>query len=587
MKKKNDRVWKATCAALVNDDHVVLLNNLGLTPYQNDFNEHFIYEASPNIILTGLNSTFSRETQDRRYRFNEAQLSKGIQCTDEVWSEYVNNFDENLDFECDANFAISGFESIHNDYKKDRRFNFRCCDLSNGGKFVISSIYETGFVNQIDGDVGFNCGYMEVLVGLLSNHNDRDSRFKLRCGRLTPAGDFATVMRNPTSWSPNYLQQLNHILEFTAPRNHFIVGFQSFHGNWHEDRRWKIGTSSIDEAVCSLGAWSQFANPIREPLDWMCPANHVLAGVYSENRNGDREWKFQCCDISTTGMYQVVMPDLQPEANVVDGPMDFECPEGSAIVGVSGFFKSWNKDRVYSFYCGRLVSVSKDSSDSEDGSDSTTLYAQISDLLLSADCKVKSKPALERTVTEIGDNSESQSTITVEISDCIDESFENKVTFKDTSCKTETLVNTDAYTIGFSDGYKFKVKGKANQALKNSIQDFLEQTSATLEGSDDGECDVSTRETVSACKKCSKKVKKNQCIVLTKTASFIQASATCKTVRQITALNHDGSNVDFAELKTFYKGLGIKLRKGGKYKSTLTIDIVSEAKVKCATSACE
>lgn len=43
-------------------------------------------------------------------------------------TEYVNDWDEVLVFQCQHNSYISGIDSYHNNHAEDRRFKFYCCE---------------------------------------------------------------------------------------------------------------------------------------------------------------------------------------------------------------------------------------------------------------------------------------------------------------------------------------------------------------------------------------------------------------------------------------------------------------------------
>ena len=46
-----------------------------------------------------------------------------------------------------------------------------------------------------------------------------------------------------------------------------------------------------------------FVNAYDKALEYTCPDNKVLAGVFSVHNNvkEDRRWKFECCDIDFIG----------------------------------------------------------------------------------------------------------------------------------------------------------------------------------------------------------------------------------------------------------------------------------------------
>jgi len=223
-------------------------------------------------------------------------------------------------------------------------------------------------------------------------------------------------------------------------------------------------------------------------------------------------------------------------------------------------------------------------------------YATISDVLLSATCKLKSKTVARGSIRKIADNSDSRVESKVIIKDCIDVSFQDRLSLRDSTCTNETLANTTVYNISLANEYKLKFRGRSGKAAKMAMRDLLEQSSTNVEGANDKQCpdEFSAQEhTVRECRTCEKNVGRKSCSELIKSASFIGVSARCRAVRQITAVKHDGSQVYYEELKNFFRRGGMKLKqvkRGGpyslKYRSTFTMDVVSKVKGQCKLKGC-
>ena len=47
-------------------------------------------------------------------------------------SDYINEFDQPLTFQCPNDGFITGTESVHDNRKEDRRFKFQCCEIQGG-----------------------------------------------------------------------------------------------------------------------------------------------------------------------------------------------------------------------------------------------------------------------------------------------------------------------------------------------------------------------------------------------------------------------------------------------------------------------
>ena len=183
--KREDRIWQARCATLRGGGHVVNgIVGQYTTYYVNGWDGKLDYSVKKGYVFTGLASKHHNRREDRRFRIHYSRLN-GIQCKDLGWSHFVNNWDGVMNYKCRPNSAMVGLRSWHSNRREDRRYQVRCCDLSNGGKYTIAS-YMTGYVNAYDGEMNRRCGGNDVLVGLYSHHNNRreDRRFKFYCGRI-------------------------------------------------------------------------------------------------------------------------------------------------------------------------------------------------------------------------------------------------------------------------------------------------------------------------------------------------------------------------------------------------------------------
>jgi len=183
--KRGDRIWKARCATLSGGGNVVNgIVGQHTTKYLNEWENPFDYSAEEGYVFNGLASEHQNSHEDRRFSIYYSRLN-GIQCRDLGWSNDVNNWDGGMNYKCRPNSAMIGLKSRYSNKSGDRRFRVRCCDLSNGGKYKITS-YMTGYVNDFHEDMDSKCGGNEVLVGLYSHHSNmrQDRRFKFYCGRI-------------------------------------------------------------------------------------------------------------------------------------------------------------------------------------------------------------------------------------------------------------------------------------------------------------------------------------------------------------------------------------------------------------------
>jgi hypothetical protein len=111
----------------------------------------------------------------------------------------------------------------------------------------------------------------------------------------------------------------------------------SVHSNPHEDRAWLWQCRDVvGSGYVSGCSETGYVNKFDLPMNYMCPANQYIAGVYSYHDNGreDRRWKFTCCAIPN----RITISCRQTGyVNYWDAPMDFEADQGEVITGVYSY----------------------------------------------------------------------------------------------------------------------------------------------------------------------------------------------------------------------------------------------------------
>jgi len=178
-----DRVWNARCATLLLEGQVQLVGEPSLTGYVNSYDGKLDYTVESGFVMTGLKSKHHNWYEDRVFQIYYASLD--IPCHPLGESAWVNSYDKKMDFKCSPNSAMIGIKSVHHNWYEDRRFIFRCCDLSNRGQFTIRP-YLTDYVNSMNEAMDETCPQDEVLVGLNSWHHDyyEDRKFRFYCGTI-------------------------------------------------------------------------------------------------------------------------------------------------------------------------------------------------------------------------------------------------------------------------------------------------------------------------------------------------------------------------------------------------------------------
>ena len=78
-----------------------------------------------NTALNYLYSWHSNNKEDRQFRFKCSQINYAYTLDQCYWtSNYVNDWDGSLNFECNNNGLIRTAESVHSNSKEDRRWKF-------------------------------------------------------------------------------------------------------------------------------------------------------------------------------------------------------------------------------------------------------------------------------------------------------------------------------------------------------------------------------------------------------------------------------------------------------------------------------
>ena len=153
---------------------------------------------------------------------------------------YVNNWDGTHDTACDDGTALTGLYSQHNNNKEDRRMKFKCgaiaSDITTGG------VVDAGSQTDWDGSWARTCPTNSYMIGFHSKHNNgkEDRKFTFRCREVTNA----QLSRTQSGWT-NWKNNWDDKLDYTSPANTFITGVQSVHNNNKEDRRFKFKYSTF------------------------------------------------------------------------------------------------------------------------------------------------------------------------------------------------------------------------------------------------------------------------------------------------------------------------------------------------------
>ena len=84
-------------------------------------------------------------------------------------ADYVNEWDLPMNFMCPANKYVAGVESYHDNGREDRRWKFTCCAIKD---HITISCRQTDYVNEWDEAMNFQANPGEVITGVYSYHDN-------------------------------------------------------------------------------------------------------------------------------------------------------------------------------------------------------------------------------------------------------------------------------------------------------------------------------------------------------------------------------------------------------------------------------
>jgi len=159
-----------------------------------------------------------------------------------------------------------------------------------------------------------------------------------------------TVSYSQTGW----LNDFDQTFHWSAGSNRMFTGFRSYHDNHREDRRWQVKYGSASGVSCSPGGLSNWQNDFDQPLSFTCPSQQVLNGFnsYHDNHREDRRWEFRCCVIFGAQLKNAAWTGY---LNSWDNDLDYRCPSTKVMNGVYSYHDNNREDRRWKVKCVDLV----------------------------------------------------------------------------------------------------------------------------------------------------------------------------------------------------------------------------------------
>ncbi|XP_041805031.1 zinc metalloproteinase nas-33-like [Chelmon rostratus] len=129
--------------------------------WDNKFHRRLHRKCPPGQVVSSFASFYNKKKKDRLWRISCQAFNSSEECH---WSPFVNNYQENIDFNCPDNELIAGVSSTHSKRKADRRWKFYCCSFSDfttancttsavvntGGEYLSLSVPSSNFLTGVN-----------------------------------------------------------------------------------------------------------------------------------------------------------------------------------------------------------------------------------------------------------------------------------------------------------------------------------------------------------------------------------------------------------------------------------------------------
>ncbi|KAK2894419.1 hypothetical protein QQF64_012740 [Cirrhinus molitorella] len=147
-----------------------------------------------------------------------------------------------------------------------------------------------GWKNTYDGDLNFNCPAGQAISSITSEHRNKQE------DRVWDFGCQTTYSQSTQCHWTGYINDFDEVILFECPAQEVIAGMSSFHSNPHEDRRWRFYCCK-NQWVSQSCHWTKYVNNFDQYFHWIVPSRNVLVGVHSYHQNAqeDRRWAYKVC----------------------------------------------------------------------------------------------------------------------------------------------------------------------------------------------------------------------------------------------------------------------------------------------------
>ncbi|CAH1230859.1 DPT [Branchiostoma lanceolatum] len=141
-----------------------------LSGAQTRWDATFQFECPGCQVIRRISSVHCDHTEDRVWKFVCGSVRGLSRFDEEFWSGWINNFDGAMDYQCPFNALITGLRSEHNNRREDRRWNVKCSRKLGMETFKCAL---TPYANSLDGEMNYSVSSDYYLRGLHSYHSNQ------------------------------------------------------------------------------------------------------------------------------------------------------------------------------------------------------------------------------------------------------------------------------------------------------------------------------------------------------------------------------------------------------------------------------
>jgi len=181
------------------------------------------------VVANPLNETVDVDSSN-----NETLSKTNNETLSKAWN--ANNWDETLRWWCPNNRPISRIQSEHSSWYGDRRFDYRCEAHPLLSVSSTTCRWTDDWINDYEESINYSCSGAGYVSGFESKHSNwyEDRKWKVKC--CSGSGTCLTECR-----TTGYVNGWEGDMDFRVPNGYLIKTVRtSEHSYWYEDRRWKF-----------------------------------------------------------------------------------------------------------------------------------------------------------------------------------------------------------------------------------------------------------------------------------------------------------------------------------------------------------